>query len=163
MEKETRMKTTTQYNATACHVLVAGHDDQLRQRLSSLTGPDSIWQVCDETVSEQQVAQTAKETRPNVVVTETVFPDKGELETINRLHDELPECQVLIVAESVSRESVLQLLQAGAIGCVLKSDADQVLLKAMRSVRQEHPYFSIPVSDTVLYGHFDGYPEEVAA
>src|SRR5436189_32043 len=63
--------------------------------------------------------------------------------------------RILIVDHhAVVRRDVLQ---AGARGYVLKSDADQSLIAAIESLRQHKPFLTSKVTEFVLDGYMKGF------
>jgi two-component system invasion response regulator UvrY len=75
----------------------------------------------------------------------------GGIETIYRLRKEVPQSKVLILTQYDDEEYVLEALgKAGVAGYVIKSDAANELLGAIRAVAAGKRYISPAVAPVVL-------------
>ncbi|MGH7897574.1 MAG: LuxR C-terminal-related transcriptional regulator, partial [Candidatus Binatia bacterium] len=63
---------------------------------------------------------------------------------------------VLILTMHDSEQLIREVLEAGARGYVLKSDAGRELVTAVEAVRKHKPYFTSRVSEIVLDGYLRG-------
>jgi DNA-binding NarL/FixJ family response regulator len=66
---------------------------------------------------------------------------------------EFPATEVLVLTMHHSEQLARDVLQAGARGYILKSDADQSLIAAVDSLRQHKPFLTSTVTEFVLDGY----------
>jgi DNA-binding NarL/FixJ family response regulator len=77
------------------------------------------------------------------------------LETTRLLKRILPQTKVLILTLHESEQLIREVLDAGAMGFLLKSDAARDLVTAVDSLRQNRAYFTTRVASMVLSGYLN--------
>ena len=137
----------------AVRILVADDHEIVRQGLRALLEAQPGWQVVAEAIDGREALDKAKRLRPDVVVLDVSMPNLNGLEATRQIRKALPETEVLILTMHDSEQLVREVLEAGARGYVLKSDAGRELVTAVESVRQSKPYFTSRVSEIVLDGY----------
>lgn len=99
--------------------------------------------VVAEASTGREAVEKAAACGPGVILMDIGMPEMDGMEATRQLHRTVPEVQVLIVTMYFSEELVKGAVQAGARGYLLKSDADNELVAAIRSLcRHQQPYFS---------------------
>lgn len=78
----------------------------------------------------------------NVLLLDISMPGPGFLETLRRLRTELPELQVLVMSFHPEESFGVRSLEAGAAGYLSKKSSPQVVLNAIRRVRNGQLYVS---------------------
>jgi DNA-binding NarL/FixJ family response regulator len=136
-------------------ILVADDHEIVRQGLRALLETQPGWQVVAEAVDGREALDKAKRLRPDVVVLDVSMPNLNGLEATRQIRKALPETEVLILTMHDSEQLVREVLEAGARGYVLKSDAGRELVTAVESVRKSKPYFTSRVSEIVLDGYLN--------
>ena len=75
------------------------------------------------------------------------------LEATRQIVAESPQTEVLVLTMHHSEQLAHDVLQAGARGYLLKSDADQNLIAAVDNLRQHKPFLTSTVTEFVLDGY----------
>ena len=78
------------------------------------------------------------------------LPRTNGLEATRLLHREAPQTRVLILTVHNNKEYVLQIVQAGARGYVLKDTSPKELVQAIEQVNRGEAFFSADVARFVL-------------
>ena len=128
-------------------VLVVDDHAFIRRGVRSILEPFPEWELCGEAENGQQAIEKTAQLRPAIVVMDVSMPVLDGIaaaEAIKRAH---PEIHVILLTLHNSQELLRRGFQAGARGYVLKSDADDELLKALRIVIGDGSYVS-PKVDT---------------
>lgn len=88
--------------------------------------------------------------RPNVAITDIRMPIMDGIEATTIISKKYPETKVIAFTMFDQDNAVIQMLQAGAKGYILKNSSLKVLLDAIRSVAAGEEYYdaSIKISDT---------------
>lgn len=81
----------------------------------------------------ETAVQVVRETRPQLVVMDLSMPGLGGVAATQRILDENPDCQVLVLTSATDRENVVNALQAGATGYWLKDREPEELVRAFRA------------------------------
>lgn len=79
---------------------------------------------------------------PHVLLLDLRMPNGSSIEAIRRLREEVPETQIVVATMEESPLFARQALDAGAIGYVLKDNADTELQAAVRSAARGETYVS---------------------
>lgn len=90
------------------------------------------------------------EVRPDVVVMDIGMPDMGGIQTTLALRQSYPEIKILALSTFIDRRIVLQMLDAGANGYIVKSAGSEELLRGIRAVSAGRSYLCPDVSQIIL-------------
>ena len=89
----------------------------------------------------EAIAETQR-LRPDVVVMDVGMPDLNGIDATRRLVRELPGVKVVGLSMSADRRYVAAMLEAGAMGYVLKDEAADALLHALEAVSRGLTFLS---------------------
>lgn len=106
--------------------------------------------VIGEAGDGHEALQLAQAQHPDVAVLDIIMPHLNGLETARRLRETMPEIKVIVLTVHTEEPYVLEALQAGAVGYVLKTQAPVDLVQAIREVVQGATYLSPRVSHAVM-------------
>lgn len=136
----------------SCRILIADDHEIVRRGLRSiLTTPEC--EVVGEAVTGREAVEHARELKPDLVVMDIAMPDLNGLDATRQILRELPGTEILILTMHESEQIVREVLDAGARGYMLKSDAGRELLMAVQALRTHRPYFTTKISEMVLTGY----------
>jgi two-component system nitrate/nitrite response regulator NarL len=102
----------------------------------------------------QEAITLCKALQPDVVLMDISMPIMNGLEATRILSRDAPEIRVLILSMHDNREYMVQLIQAGAKGYILKDVSAAEMVKAVETVYHGGTYFSASASQT-LFSHFE--------
>ncbi len=88
--------------------------------------------------------------RPDVLVLDINLPDRSGLEITRQLCTREPTPAILILTVHVDRQTVLGALEQGARGYVLKDEAPEMLVEAVRAVARGESWLSPLVAGQVV-------------
>lgn len=108
-------------------------------------------EVVGEAASGEEAVALAARMRPNVVLLDVGMPGLGGLNAAHRLAKQAPAAKVVILSQHDDEEYVLEaMVEAGAAGYLVKTDAAGELLSALRAVAAGRRYLSSAVAPAVL-------------
>ena len=122
-------------------VVIATPDNLARIGLCSLFNTQADLKVVADTLDLQQVQPLCTQWQPNVVLLSTDFP-QADLLTCMQALQSLPIAAYIVILASDCNLSILPYLQANARSCVLRNDAIETLLAAVRAVTAGGHWFS---------------------
>jgi len=131
-------------------ILVADDHEIVRRGLKALLEAQPEWEVVAEAVTGREAVEEAKQTTPDVAILDVGMPDLNGLEATRQVLKALPSTEVLILTMHENEQIVREVLDAGARGYVLKSDAGRDLVAAVEALCQHRTFFSSKVSDMLL-------------
>jgi len=139
-------------------ILVADDHGVVRRGVRSLIDGHPEWEICGEVGNGQDAVAEARRLRPDIVLMDITMPGLNGLDATRAILEAVPETKVLILTMHESEQVVREVLDAGAHGYILKSDADSDLLNALEAIRQGRPFFASKVSQIVLEGYLHPGP-----
>jgi DNA-binding NarL/FixJ family response regulator len=131
-------------------ILVADDHAVVRRGVRAMLEGQPGWEVCGEAGTGREAVEQVKRLRPDIVVLDLSLPELNGLDATRQILKESPQTEVLVLTMHDSEELAQQVLQAGARGYVLKSDADQSLVAAVQSLRRGEPFLTAKVTELVL-------------
>jgi DNA-binding NarL/FixJ family response regulator len=132
------------------NVLLADDHTVIREGLRVLLDAAGDIKVIGEAETGRQAVALAKKLLPHVVVIDVAMPLLNGLEATRQILRELPSTKVLVLSSYSDDEYVRQLIEAGAIGYLVKQTAAQDLLKAIREAHKGNAFFSPSISKRLL-------------
>jgi DNA-binding NarL/FixJ family response regulator len=90
------------------------------------------------------------ESQPDCKILDITMPELNGLEATRQIRKLAPTVQVLILSVHESEELVREILDAGAHGYILKSDAGRELAAAMHALRKQETFFTSRVAQIAL-------------
>ena len=126
---------------TPVRILIADDHDVVRQGVRAVLEAEPGWIVCGEASTGREAVAKAVELRPAVVVLDVSMPESNGLEATRQIRAAVP-AKILILTVHESEQVVTEVLDAGADGYVLKTDAGRKLVEAIRALLQDQRFFT---------------------
>jgi DNA-binding NarL/FixJ family response regulator len=137
----------------AIRLLVADDHEIVRKGIRSLLEAQPGWQVTAEASDGREAVEKALEMKPDVTVLDISMPSLNGLEAARQMIKNDARAKILILTQHESDPLIREVLDAGARGYVLKSDASRDLITAVNAVRSNKTFFTAKVAQIVLDGY----------
>jgi DNA-binding NarL/FixJ family response regulator len=131
-------------------VLIVDDHAVIRRGIQGILSTYPEWDLCGEADNGQDAIRLTGELAPEVVIMDVSMPGMNGLEATRIIHDVLPETKVLLLTLHSSSEFVRSAFRAGARGYVLKSDAENELVRALNVVIGEGTYVSPAIDERAV-------------
>lgn len=138
-----------EYNAGRMRILIADDYDIVRLGLKQLLTAQPGREVCAEAATGEEAVTLAKQFEPHVVVMDIGMPKLSGIEATRRIFNILPHIKVVILTVHFSDQLIQDIVEAGARGYVMKSDADRDLVTAVRTIGRGGSYFTAAAANTL--------------
>jgi len=154
---------------TALRILIVDDHAVVRRGIRSLLESEQGFTVSGEATTGREAVEMARRLQPDVIVMDLTLPELNGLDAARQILKDAPRIEILVLTMHHSEALARDVLQAGARGYVLKSDADQSLIAAIKSLRDHKPFLSPNVTEFVLDDYLrrndgnDGAPPDVTA
>jgi DNA-binding NarL/FixJ family response regulator len=142
-------------------LLVADDHEIVRKGLRCILEAQPGWQVAAEASDGREAVEKAKEIKPDVTVLDIGMPSLNGLEATRQMLKNDSRAKILILTMHESDPLIREVLDAGARGYVLKTDASRDLVTAVNAVRSNKTFFTAKVAQMVLDGYLDKKPAKV--
>ena len=137
-------------------ILIADDHEVVRRGIRFLLGTEEGWEICGEASTGREAVELAEKLRPDVVIIDLSMPELGGIEATRQIKHSLPDTQVLVFTGTESESLVNQLFAAGARGCVLKTEATERLIPAVKALSENKPYLGSKISEMVFNSYLKG-------
>ena len=114
--------------------------------------------VLGEAADGLEALQLAHTHQPEVAILDIAMPHLNGLETARRLREAVPQTKSIVLTMHTEEPYVLEALQAGAVGYVLKTQASVDLVQAIHTALQGAIYLSPRVTHAVVQAYLKGTP-----
>ena len=147
----------------AMRVLVADDHEVVRRGLCSLIEGQPGWKVAAEAADGREAVEKTRALKPDLTVMDISMPVDERSRGHTPDHEGLPRCESPGLDRARIRPLIREVLDAGARGYILKTDATRDLLIALEALRRNKTFFTAKVAQTVLDGYLkrDFEPAEV--
>ena len=118
-------------------ILIADDHPVFRQGLVSVFRNESEFTVVGEASDGQEALKLIEQIHPDILLLDLMMPRMTGLETLNELRLSANPVRTIVLTASIAKEQIVQALQLGARGIVLKDAPTETLLKSIRSVTSD--------------------------
>jgi len=127
-------------------------DDHVAMRIgisSTIENRDDM-EVVGEADNGIDAIQMAKELNPDVIVMDLRMPEQDGMDTIRALKKEAVRASILVYSNYANGDEIYKVLQAGAMGFVVKDMPLKVLHDAIRAVAKGERFVPAEVSSRIV-------------
>jgi DNA-binding NarL/FixJ family response regulator len=135
---------------TSLRILIVDDHAVVRRGVRSLLESQEGWEIVGEATTGREAVDLARRLQPDIVVMDLSLPELNGLDATRQILKDSPRSEIVVLTMHHSEELARDVLQAGARGYVLKSDADQSLIAAIESLREHKPFLTSTVTEFVL-------------
>ena len=118
-------------------ILIADDHPVFRQGLVSVFRNESEFTVVGEASDGQEALKLIEQIHPDILLLDLMMPRMTGLETLRELRLSANPVRTILLTASIAKEQIVQALQLGARGIVLKDAPTETLLKSIRSVTSD--------------------------
>jgi DNA-binding NarL/FixJ family response regulator len=140
----------TAEKTTPIRVLLVDDHAILREGIHALLARETDILVVGEAEDGQEALDQVDELHPDVVIMDIVMPRMSGLEATRLLKERHPEVRTLILSMYDDQEYVVQIIQAGASGYVLKRVVTEDLVRGIREVHAGGSFLYPAIAATLI-------------
>ena len=104
--------------------------DGLKRLLESERGFKVVGEACDGVEAVTMVRQL----KPEILLLDLAMPRRPGLEALREMSTDATSVRVILLTAAAEKDQIVEALQLGARGVVLKDSATQILLQSIRAV-----------------------------
>ena len=131
-------------------ILIADDHTVVRSGVRRVLEDYPGWSVVAEATNGKDAVAEAIATRPDVAILDYALPVLNGIEATRQIRQHVPSVEVLIFTLHDTEDLLRELINVGARGYVLKSDAQQHLISAVQSLAVHKPFFTDRASQVLL-------------
>jgi DNA-binding NarL/FixJ family response regulator len=133
-------------------IMIADDHEIVRKGLRAVIEGQRDCEVVGEAGDGRRAVAMAKELKPDIVVMDLAMPMLNGLEATKQILKAHPETKVLILTMHESDPMIRDVLDAGAKGYIMKTDAGRDLISAVEALRRNATFFTSKVAQMILDG-----------
>jgi DNA-binding NarL/FixJ family response regulator len=137
-------------------ILIADDHELFRRGVKATIGDVPQWAVAGEASNGQEAVRLASTLAPDIAILDMSMPELNGLEAARQILTVAPATRVLMLTAHDSEQLVREVLDAGAHGFLLKSDAGRLLITAIEALLDERPFFTTKVARMLVEGYLHG-------
>jgi DNA-binding NarL/FixJ family response regulator len=128
----------TQSRPETVRILIADDHALFRQGLRKLLEEERGFRVVGEAADGVETVKRVQELKPDVLLLDVSMPRRPGLEVLRELETSAGRLRTIVLAANIEKSQIVEALQHGARGVVLKECASDVLMESIRTVMAGH-------------------------
>jgi len=141
-------------------VLVDDHP-LMRKGLARTIESEVDLDVIGQMSSAEEVLEDIEELAPDLAVVDISLPGMSGMELIKHLQSRTPEIKILVVSRHDETLYAERCIRAGAKGYLMKQEAGDVIVKAIRKVLNDRIFVSEEINERLLQSMAEGGRERI--
>lgn len=138
-------------------IVVVDDHPLMRKGLVMSLEADSDLEVCGQASSAEDGLGIVEKLNPDLVMVDISLPGMSGLEMIKQIHAIRPSIKTLVVSRHDESLYAERAIRAGAKGYVMKLEAPDVMIKAVRKVMSGGIYVSDEINERLLLSMASGH------
>ncbi len=141
---------------TKTKIIVVDDHPMMRKGLSMTLDSELGFEVVAQFERAEEVVEKHDELSPDLAIIDISLPGMSGLELVKHLTAQDPDLKILVVSRHEENLYAERVLRAGAKGYVMKQEAGDVLIKAVRKILNGRIYVSDAINEKLLLGMTSG-------
>lgn len=123
------------------NVVIADDHEIFRDGLKLMLRNAERINIVGEAVNGKQLLQVIKDTSPDVIITDIKMPEMDGVEATKYVREHYPDMKVIALSMFDDEQLILEMLDSGAIGYLLKNSDKAEVIEAVHTVFTGIPYY----------------------
>ncbi len=138
-------------------IIIVDDHPLMRKGLVLSLSEESDVEVCAQASSAEEAMTLVESENPDLAIVDISLPGMSGLELVKHLHAIRPELYTLVVSRHDESLYAERAIRAGARGYIMKHEAGDVLMKAVRRVLSGGIYVSDEINERLLQSLASGH------
>lgn len=134
----------------ANRILIADDHDIIREGIKNILRSHSMYQIIGEANNGEDALEKVRKLKPNILLLDISMPKISGLDIISQIKNISPKTKVIIITVHTAHAYIMKALKAGVRGYLVKGNAAEDLLPALRKVVDGKVYLSSAVSSFLI-------------
>jgi len=131
-------------------IVIADDHSIVRQGVRTLLESEPDFDVIGEAKDGLETIKSVERFRPDILLLDLIMPGMNGLEVTGIVRKRFPKTGIVILTMHANEAYVLEALQAGAHGYVIKDSGSEELVHAIREAVAGRRYLGYPLSEETI-------------
>lgn len=155
-EKRTQDERKVPFPSTHTRVFLLDDHPIVRQGISEMINEESDMKICGEASNYQDAMQAVEKLKPDVILVDISLSGSSGLEFLKALKIQHPDVKSLILSMHDETLYAERALREGARGYIMKQEAIEKIMDAVRHVMKGQIYLSDQMMERILEKKYGG-------
>ena len=137
-------------------ILLADDHKVVRQGTRALLSTIPEWEIVGEADNGRDAVSLTAELKPDIVILDIAMPELNGLDAARQIKKISPETEVLIFTAQEAEELVHDVFDSGARSYIMKTDAADHLIDAIKALSEHKHFFTSRISEIVFARYIQG-------
>ncbi|WP_057939050.1 response regulator [Algoriphagus resistens] len=137
-------------------IVLADDHELVRDGIKSLLESEKEFEVIDEAANGEEALEVIAARNPDLLIVDIRMPKMNGLEVVKEMTKTFPNIKKLVLSMHDSEEYVVEAIQAGADGYLLKGSSKSEFLKALHTISSGGKFFAGDVSAYIINNFVSG-------
>ncbi len=134
----------------AVRILLVDDHKMFRQGLCAMLKEQPDMDVVGEAEDGATAIQLARELKPDFIVMDVDMPGMNGIDAARRILPEMPNIKLVALSTYLKKAFIIEMLKAGASGYILKEQAFDELIEAIKTVISGETYLSTKATSIIV-------------
>ncbi len=131
-------------------ILIVEDHPIFRMGIKDMIDHEPDMQVCGEAEDVDTAIGLIDIRKPDLVIVDLSLKDSSGVDLIKEIHDRFPSCAALVLSMHDEALHAERCLQAGAKGYIMKQEASESVVEAIRNIMAGHIHVSRKIMNHIL-------------
>jgi two-component system, NarL family, sensor kinase len=118
--------------AVRSRILIADDHEVLRRGIRTMIESEKNWEVCGEAIDGQEVVDKSVTLNPDLIILDINMPVLNGVAAVRQILRNCPKTRILVFSVHESKQTVREVLSAGAHGYLSKAKAGRELVQVVK-------------------------------
>jgi DNA-binding NarL/FixJ family response regulator len=129
-----------------------------RKGLAQLINNEKDMSICGEAEDTLIAMKSIKESKPDIAIVDITLKDRSGIDLIKDARLQFPKMPIIVLSMHDEKIYAERSLRAGAKGYIMKQEAPEIIIKAIRHVLNGNIYVSDQIATRIFSLLLDGKP-----
>jgi len=144
------MESEVATSAQTFRVLVVDDHPIFRHGITHLISTEADLEICGEASSARDALSVMRSAAPDVAVVDISMPGTNGIDLVKSMRAEMPNLPVLVLSAHDESLYAIRALRAGASGYLMKKEAVESVVPALRKILTGAPFVSDALSNKIV-------------
>jgi DNA-binding NarL/FixJ family response regulator len=137
-------------------ILLADDHKVVRHGTRALLSKIPEWEIIGEVDNGRDAVSLTEKLKPDIVILDIGMPQLNGLDATRQIKKIAPETEVLIFTAHEAEELVHDVFDSGARSYIMKTDAADHLIEALKALSEHKHFFTSRISEIVFARYING-------